>query len=290
QQIQGYQEETEFRVCVTAVALLRFLCEHLHRLPLGVMTRVLDTHDVLLGLVILVENPPWTRRTDKGTWQKFVDLEWKNVPATDLLKVTKTEGQIWLAMYHLMCEEECRKRYHFNSMRKGNILRARKYLNDVLLDQLPVLAGVQRYMDELTIMEVPEPPSMGTTGSLLMEQIPKMRQDLTRGHDWDEVADKAVLDVFSVYDDASDPDVKSVGALFAGGEQEEWGSDEPLPPPPLPVPPPSAAAAAATGAAAAATTLGDRKGRREGGEQQRVGGGGGGKEERKEAPASSVHA
>ena len=45
-----------------------------------------------------------------------------------------------------MCEEECRKRYHFTSMRKGNILRARKYLNDVLLDQLPVLAGVQRWV------------------------------------------------------------------------------------------------------------------------------------------------
>lgn len=29
-------------------------------------------------------------------------------------------------------------------------------------------------MDELTIMEVPEPASMGTTGSLLMEQIPKV--------------------------------------------------------------------------------------------------------------------
>lgn len=29
------------------------------------MTRVLDTHDVLLGLVVLVENPPWTRRTEE---------------------------------------------------------------------------------------------------------------------------------------------------------------------------------------------------------------------------------
>lgn len=47
------------------MALLRFLCEHLHRLPLGVITRVLDTHDVLLGLVILIENPPWTRRTEE---------------------------------------------------------------------------------------------------------------------------------------------------------------------------------------------------------------------------------
>eukprot|EP00752_Nemacystus_decipiens_P013472 g11931.t1 len=239
QEVQDYQQETEFRVCVTAMALLRFLCEHLHRLPLGVMTRVLDTHDVLLGLVILVENPPWTRRTEEGTWQKFVDFEWKTVAVADLLQVTKTEGQVWLAMYHLMCEEECRKRYHFNSMRKNNILRVRKYLNDVLLDQLPVLAAVQRYMDELTIMEVPEPPSMGTTGSLLMEQIPKVRQSLTRGHDWDDIALRATSSdggVFCTYDDADDPDVKSVAALFAAGEHESWGND----------PEASAAAAAVT--------------------------------------------
>ncbi|CBJ28395.1 conserved unknown protein [Ectocarpus siliculosus] len=232
EEVRGYQEETEFRVCVTAVALLRFLCEHLHRLPLGVMTRVLDTHDVLLGLVILVENPPWTRRAEEGTWQKFVDFEWRTVAAADLLQVTKTEGQVWLAMYHLMCEEECRKRYHFNSLRKNNILRVRKYLNDILLDQLPVLASVQRYMDELTIMEVPEPPSMGTTGSLLMEQIPKVRQSLTRGHDWDALALRATSKrpasgggggAFCTYDDADDPDVKSAAALFSAGELEDWG-------------------------------------------------------------------
>jgi zinc finger MYND domain-containing protein 10 len=49
---------------VTAVAMLRFICEHIAALPLSVMTRVLDTHDVLLGLVPLIENPPWTRRLD----------------------------------------------------------------------------------------------------------------------------------------------------------------------------------------------------------------------------------
>ena len=83
-------------------------------------------------------------------------------------------------------------------------------------------------MDELTIMEVPEPPSVGTTGSLLMEQIPKVRQSLTRGHDWDQVALKATSPdggVFCTYDDADDPDVKSVAALFAAGEHEGWGND-----------------------------------------------------------------
>lgn len=76
-------------------------------------------------------------------------------------------------------------------------------------------------------MEVPEPPSMGTTGSLLMEQIPKVRQSLTRGHDWNDIALKATSSdgVFCTYDDADDLDVKSVAALFAAGEHEQWGND-----------------------------------------------------------------
>ena len=41
------------------------------------------------ALVPLVENPPWTRRSPKGEWQKFVDDAWKIVPAAELLKLTK---------------------------------------------------------------------------------------------------------------------------------------------------------------------------------------------------------
>lgn len=79
-------------------------------------------------------------------------------------------------------------------------------------------------------MEVPEPPSMGTTGSLLMEQIPKVRQSLTRGHDWEDMVVKATSPkgegAFCTYDDANDPDVKSVAALFAEGEHEDWAGGQ----------------------------------------------------------------
>lgn len=30
----------------------------------------------------------------QGKWQKFMDFQWKNIPVADLLKVTKTEGQV----------------------------------------------------------------------------------------------------------------------------------------------------------------------------------------------------
>lgn len=152
-------------------------------------------------------------------------------------------------------------------------------------------------MDELTIMEVPEPPSMGTTGSLLMEQIPKVREKLTRGHDWDDIALKATSSppdgrgTFCEYDDNNDPDVKSVAALFAAGEHEQWGNDaaaaaaaDVTPPPAAPRAPSAAAVAAVEAARAAQAEEAASRGKSGGG-----GGGGGREKSREEAPASSIH-
>ncbi|CAM9362081.1 unnamed protein product [Discosporangium mesarthrocarpum] len=226
EEIEAYLAETDFRSCVTAVGLLRFQCEHIAVTPLSVMTRVLDTHDVLLGLAALIENPPWTRRSNEGKWEKYVDFKWTNVAPADLLVITKTEGQVWLAMYHLMCQEECRKRYHFNSLRKGSILRVRKFINNVLLDQLPVLASVQRqdgsgYMDELSIMDVPEASSMPVPGGLLMEQVPQIREGLLKGRDWAEMVHQAATGIFNQQDDAEDQDIRSLATLYAGDEVED---------------------------------------------------------------------
>ena len=43
---------------------------------------------------------------------------------------------------------QIRKRYGFDAYRKQTLLRARRFVNDVLLDQIPVLADLQRFMDQ----------------------------------------------------------------------------------------------------------------------------------------------
>eukprot|EP01036_Dinobryon_divergens_P029944 gene29944-39117_t len=102
--------------------------------------------------VCVSANPPWTRRTGAGKWEKLVDQNWKEVPPIDLLKITKLEGQPWLGLYalvgkttypYMISKEVFRSRYHLNTFRKGQLLRLRKYLNDILLDQLPFLADIQ---------------------------------------------------------------------------------------------------------------------------------------------------
>jgi len=90
------------------------------------------------------------------------------------------------------------------------VLRVRKYLNELLLDQLPVLADVQvcapirrdwvsvfvvahahalasqRYMDELTVMEAPAPTAQSR--GFVLEVEPEIRTALLRDANWDEIA------------------------------------------------------------------------------------------------------
>lgn len=65
-ELQKHFSEIEFRVCISACAVARFLCEHSDNLPLSVVSRICDTHDLLMLFVPLIENPPWTRRLRNG--------------------------------------------------------------------------------------------------------------------------------------------------------------------------------------------------------------------------------
>lgn len=205
--------EIEFRVCISSCALARFLCEHADSMPLSVVSRITDTHDMLILLVPLIENPPWTRRLGTGKWQKLIDQKWKEVAPIDLMTVTKLEGQPWLGLYHLLAKETFRERYHLNSFRKNQVLRVRKYINEVILDQLPFLADIQRYMDELAVTEVPEPVSAGNS-VFLFQQVAVAREVLLKGKNWDDVANYQMENIFTMTD-KNDKDLKKMSDLYA---------------------------------------------------------------------------
>jgi zinc finger MYND domain-containing protein 10 len=49
------------------------------------------------------------------------------------------------------CQDANRK-YEITTFRKSNLLRLRKYLNEQLLDQLPMLSGMLRALEEMSMM------------------------------------------------------------------------------------------------------------------------------------------
>jgi zinc finger MYND domain-containing protein 10 len=210
----------QFRVATAAVTIMRYLCAQGSKLGVSVLTRLINTHDVLTLIIPLIDNPPWTRRIKSmGTWEKWQDQKWSTCKPADLLKLTKLEAQAWLTVYNLISDAQFRAKYHFNSYRKDALLRVRKYINDVMVDQLPVFADVQRFMDELAISSSQGGVDNGT--ALVMELMPEIRDAImakygsTKG--WAELALLQLQTVFCGGEmDSKDKGLAALADLYSG--------------------------------------------------------------------------
>lgn len=223
EEIDDTRLDTEFRTYVAATSLARFLCEYIDEFPLSVQTRILDTHDFLMMMIPLIDEPPWTRRrvvNNNRLWEKLIDNQWIQVSPSDLLQCTKCEAQCWFAVYFLTCSEQCRRQYGLNSFRKKQLLRLRKYLNEVMVDQLPVLSDLIRYIDELTLLNVPE-NATGHGSALLMQELGVMRDDIIKKVDWNDTADKQFDEIYSNMGDVTDPILREISWIYGSDEVGE---------------------------------------------------------------------
>jgi len=258
--------DSSYQTAVASVALARYLCEHIEEMGPSILSRMLELHDFLLLFIPLVEEPPWTRRrlitvntskgccerggddgqrhdsggsekpktTTKMIWEKLNNQnEWEETPPSSLLHLTKNEGQPWLAIYHLTTSPICRESYGLDEFRKSQLMRLRKYLNEALLDQLPVMGEVARYLDELSILGVPpsgqgshRPSSSASSSGLLLQRVDVVREEILRGRDsgWnranefcEEVARRQWEDVFCKVTDSRDNELKRIAEEVYGG-------------------------------------------------------------------------
>ena len=61
--------------------------------------------------------------THTGELMKYDNGWWGEVAPGDGLKLTKTEGQVGLSLYHLLLHQDCQQKYEFNSHNKSVILK-----------------------------------------------------------------------------------------------------------------------------------------------------------------------
>ena len=111
QELSKKVDEIKFTCSLCSLAVLRYLTDYLGGLDPGVMARLLDTHDVCMSLIPLVEDPPWFRvsnRTNRP--EAFEDNGWRELKGDDRLRVNKHAAQVWLALNNLVVDPECRKK------------------------------------------------------------------------------------------------------------------------------------------------------------------------------------
>uniref|UniRef100_A0A8C6VT70 Zinc finger MYND-type containing 10 n=1 Tax=Naja naja TaxID=35670 RepID=A0A8C6VT70_NAJNA len=115
-------EMMEFEISLRALSVFRFITDVIENLPVSAVTRVLNTHNFPCLLVQLLEHCPWTNH-EGGKLKKFENGSWYEVAPEDRMKMTKLDGQVWLALYNLLLSPECQRKYEFNNFNKGQLLK-----------------------------------------------------------------------------------------------------------------------------------------------------------------------
>jgi hypothetical protein len=146
-------EDIEFSCSISCFSLIRFISDYMHELSIPICHQMIENNDIPCVLVPLLELKPWLRKNKKGEIEKFEDQKWVRVPPQDLQKMPKVEAQIWLTIYNMFLSQDTNRKYEVTTFRKANLLRLRKYLNEVTLDQLPILTNLLRSLEELSMTQ-----------------------------------------------------------------------------------------------------------------------------------------
>lgn len=101
---------------------------------------------------------------------------------------------MWLAINNLVVDPAFTEKYEFTQFRKDCLHSLRRYMNELLFDQLPVLKDLQRAVDALTLGSGGS--SGGGSASLLMEAVPMLRERLLAQQDWEGLAKRVKNTVF----------------------------------------------------------------------------------------------
>ncbi|KAK3917218.1 Zinc finger MYND domain-containing protein 10 [Frankliniella fusca] len=216
-----------FNVGIRCISVLHYLIESMDSLPLAVTSRMYTHHDVPLLLVHLLENHPWERDNPKicGQKLKFIDGRWVQVSGEDLLKLTRVEGQVWLALRQLLLRESCARNYEFSEFRKSQLQKVLRYMTDPLLDQLSPLIDLKQFLCQLQISS----GSSTLRRPLILEVIPEIRRGFLNGGSgkWQKIARAQSKVLFHKDQEAVLRMAQSLSSAYNLEVLERLGGEEP---------------------------------------------------------------
>ncbi len=134
----------------------------------------------------MLQVSPWHKKED-GKIYLYEDNKWSEIVPANKNKLNKVAAQVWLALYNLIMEPECRKKYAYTSSNKPTILKLKSLLTEALIDQIPMLVELQKFLEQLTVVDLPA--TTDVTSSVLIEQVPEIYAKLQK-HNWKDMAER----------------------------------------------------------------------------------------------------
>ncbi|GCB73559.1 hypothetical protein scyTo_0002638 [Scyliorhinus torazame] len=186
EELQKQSQELEFDISLKALSIIRYITDHIDRC---VTEPLLYVAAALLKKLVF-----GSACIQLGELQKYADGKWYTVPIEDRLKITKLDGQVWIALYNLVLKPNCQQRYDFNNFNKNQLLKLRSFLTEVVIDQLPNLVELQRFLGHLAMTDPPPPKK-----DLILEQVPDIQNRIIRenSNKWKAIAKHQVKTAFN---------------------------------------------------------------------------------------------
>lgn len=144
-------EEEEIDVAFSALHIIRYLVESGELLPPAVPAFLMRENDLLILLSNIIEKRPWFKTTEAGR-NRRVQNSWILERPDQKGEVDHNEAQVWLSVYSIYFSKIFIQNYELTEYRKHNLLSLRKLLNELVLDQIPVLSQLCEALSRLSLI------------------------------------------------------------------------------------------------------------------------------------------
>uniref|UniRef100_A0A336L5D1 CSON004625 protein n=1 Tax=Culicoides sonorensis TaxID=179676 RepID=A0A336L5D1_CULSO len=172
-ELERQMKDMTFHIGMKSITILSYLVDHLERLPLGAVTRLVKIHDTPCILSEILQVRPWMRRAKKG-FEKYIDEKWKKVAGDLIMKVVKPEAQTWFCLRQLLFNQDVAKNYQINDFRQRELGKLSGLLNEQILDQIPPLADLKHCLCTLQVRGYNDAHKL----NLVLEEVPMIKENI----------------------------------------------------------------------------------------------------------------
>lgn len=109
------------------------------------------------------------------------------------------------------------------SFRKDTLLRLRKFMNEVLIDQLPMLGDMHRALEEMSLRG--DLGNITSSNAFIVQAIPEMRTKIYEGKDWRAIAKKQADTFFSPSNKEAKEDMDRMVKLYTNDVFDDFLED-----------------------------------------------------------------
>ena len=209
--------EIEFSISMICISIIRFISDNMSSLNVPIVHQMMEVNDIPCILIPIMENKPWIRKNSRGEREVYEDQRWQ--VRKDSQTVSKIEAQIWLTIYSMFMCQDTQRKYEITTFRKSNLLRLRKFMNEVLLDQLPVLSEMLRSLEQLSMMQE---STIASSNPFHVQVIPEIRDSIISSKDWKGIAEYQIEKYFSLTTSEALDEMKGIMNLYSSDMLEDF--------------------------------------------------------------------